>query len=302
MTAILGGTEGWQNHLVGAANIIQHVSPMSSYHDGLSRLSTTYEGRWLLRNFAYHDVLMSVTSDCEPLIPGRYWISQENTEVDSYVGLASELLALISEISSLNGEMRSQGRGNNIPQGDYDTTSSSSSYVLDAESASQWMMDFSSRAYCIELELQSWTCPESSDMCIVSLAEAYRSAALVHLYRVMRRRIPGACADADFKISNQVTAVINHVGQMPLRCLPECTSLFPLFLAGGETRSRQDMHFIRERLQHIATYRHFQNAASALSVLEELWLQHTSITELMTGEVLDWLDILERRNWKLALS
>lgn len=89
---------------------------------------------------------------------------------------------------------------------------------------------------------------------------------------------------------------------MPLKCLPECTSLFPLFMAGGEVRSRAAMQFIRERLQHISSYRRFQNAASALSVLEELWLQHTSMTGLTTEEPLDWLDILKRRNWCLALS
>jgi hypothetical protein len=54
-------------------------------------------------------------------------------------------------------------------------------------------------------------------------------------------------------------------------------------------------------LQHVATYRLFQNAASALSVLEELWLQHTSFSGLM-GEPVDWGDILRRRDWKLALS
>jgi len=38
-----------------------------------------------------------------------------------------------------------------------------------------------------------------------------------------------------------------------------------------------------------------------LSVLEELWLQHTSFSEL-PDILLDWQDILQRRNWSLALS
>ncbi|KAI5462782.1 fungal-specific transcription factor domain-containing protein [Mariannaea sp. PMI_226] len=296
MSAILGDTTEWQIHLVAAANIIRHVSPLSSYQEGLNRLSATYEGRWLLRNFAYHDVLMSVTSDRRPLIPGHYWISRDKTELDSYVGLASELLALISEVSSLNGELQQKGNGTCSSQKS-DTSSSSASECLHAERSFTLTL-----AYNIETQLLGWICPDSSDVCMVSLAESYRSAALIHLYRVMRRRIPGACLDVDAKTSSHVAAVIHHVGQMPLGCLPECTSLFPLFMAGGETRSKGDMQFFRERLQHIATYRHFHNAASALSVLEELWLQHTSITGLMTGLELDWLDILERRSWSLALS
>ncbi len=62
---------------------------------------------------------------------------------------------------------------------------------------------------------------------------------------------------------------------------PSARRSSPLY--GRETRSKATMQFIRERLQRIVTYRHFQNAASALSVLEELWLQHTSITGLITG-------------------
>jgi hypothetical protein len=104
------------------------------------------------------------------------------------------------------------------------------------------------------------------------------------------------------KIARQASVIVQHVRNMPLKCLPECTLLFPLFMAGGETTSKADIQFIRERLQHIATYRHFHNAASALSVLEELWLQHTSFTGLVTAQPLDWADILIRRDWRLALS
>lgn len=295
MSAILGDTAGWHNHLLGAANIIRQASPLRTYHEGLKRLSSMYEGRWLLRNFAYHDILMSVTLDCEPIIPGRYWISP-GTEVDSYVGLASEPVALISKTSSLNGDILRQFGSPSRSGDDSDSTAFSS-----PNAESPGAEDLLSRACGIELELQNWVCPASNDSCLVSLAEAYRSAALIHLYRIMRRRLPEVPADIDNKIRSQATSVIYHIRQMPLKCLPECTSLFPLFMAGGETRSKADMQFIRERLQHIITYRHFQNAASALSVLEELWLQHTSITGY-SGELLDWLEILKRRNWSLALS
>ncbi|KAJ4856894.1 fungal specific transcription factor domain-containing protein [Trichoderma breve] len=271
MSAVLGDTAEWRNHLVGAAHIIRHAWLSSTQDESLK--NPPYEIRWLLRNFAYHDILMSVTLDREPLIPGRYWIPQPMNELDSYVGLASEPLALISKISSLNGDA-----------------------IRQMESSSPCS------TYSIEFELQDWKCPESNSRCLVNLAEAYRSSALIHLYRVMRRRILGSSTELEGKIASQVTSIVYQLEQMPLGCLPECTSLFPLFMAGGETRSKSTMQFIRERLQHIATYRHFQNAASALSVLEELWLQHTSITGTMNSHLLDWLDIIRRRHWELALS
>lgn len=304
MSAILGDTTGWHNHLRGAAQIIKNAGT-SSLHgddDGLAVISRTYEGRWLLRNFAYHDILMSITADREPLIPGQYWISEDKTAIDSYFGLASEPMALISKISSLNGDMlrRIVPRGSSFS----DSNSSLSPDGRSPESSafSMPMDDFSARAFIIERELQQWECGESADPCLISLAESYRSAALIYLYRVIRSRVPETGVGIARKIVKQVSAVVRHVGDMPLRCLPECTLLFPLFMAGGETTSKVEILFIRGRLQHIATYRHFHNAASALSVLEELWLQHTSFTGLITGEPLDWLDILRRRNWKLALS
>jgi len=301
MSAILGDTAGWHNHLLGAAHIIRQASPSQSYEYGTEKISGTYEGQWLLRNFAYHDILMSVTLNCEPIISGRYWMKPASMEVDSYMGLACEPLALISEISSLNGSVVQQAELEPGFAIGSDTISSSSSYEDGVESVSSWYVAFLSRIHDIEFELQNWTCPASDDSNLTSLAEAYRSAALIHLYRVLRRRIPATAADTEMKIQRQVTAVTYQIGRMPLGCLPECTSLFPLFMAGGEMRSRTNMQFIRQRLQHIVTYRHFQNAASALSVLEELWLQHTSITD-SPGELLDWSDILKRRNWSLALS
>jgi hypothetical protein len=301
MSAILGDTAGWHNHLLGAAHIIRQASQLQSYDDGAEKISRTFEGQWLLRNFAYHDILMSVTLNREPIISGRYWINLESMEVDSYMGLACEPLMRISETSSLNGSILQHAERELSFAAGSDIFSSPSSCDNGVELPSPWHADFLSKIYAIERELQNWTCPPSNDSNLVNLAEAYRSAALIHLYRILRSRAPGTAMEAENKIRNQVAAVLYHIRQMSLRCLPECTSLFPLFMAGGEAKSKADMQFVRERLQHIITYRQFQNAASALSVLEELWLQYTSITEV-PGGMLDWWDILKRRNWSLALS
>ena len=295
MSAILGDTTAWHNHLDGAAQIIR--SARASDRDGLAVISRTYEGRWLLRNFAYHDILMSVALDREPLISGQYWVPEPKTSIDSYFGLASEPMAIISKTSSLNGDM-ARHETSLLSNGPEISVSPSS---LSSNTSSE-QVNFSSRAYQIESDLQNWKCTESTDSCLISLAETYRSAALIHLYRVIRRHIPETFININRKIARQVGAIIQHVANMPLKCLPECTLLFPLFMAGGETTSKLEIQSIRERLQHIATYRHFRNATSALSVLEELWLQHTGFTGLIAGEPLDWSDILRRRNWKLALS
>ena len=299
MSAILGDTTAWHNHLDGAAQIIRSARSTVE-NDGVTAISKTYEGRWLLRNFAYHDILMSVTLDREPLIPGQYWITESKTTIDSYFGLASEPMALLSKISCLNGDMARYNR-----ESSYSSSHTALSPLIGRDGtesplASPSMESCSTRAWQIETDLQNWACSGSKDPCLVSQAETYRSAALIHLYRVIRRHVPGI--NIGKKIARQISSVVHHAMNMPLKCLPECTLLFPLFMAGGETTSKSDIIFIRDRLQHIATYRHFKNAASALSVLEELWLQHTSFTGLIRSEPLDWADILSRRGWKLALS
>jgi transcriptional activator protein UGA3 len=209
-----------------------------------------------------------------------------NKEIDSYVGLASEPLALISETSSLNSDMAWTHGLKLSSTIDCDAASTSSTKCDNSEPPLPESHGFLFRACTIESELHTWTCPASDDLPLVNLAETYRSAALIHLYRVMRHHVLATATETERKIRTQV---------------PECTSLFPLFMAGGEATSKAEMQFVRERLQHIITHRHFQNAASALSVLEELWLQHTSFSEL-PDILLDWQGILQRRNWSLALS
>lgn len=203
MSAVLGDTAEWRNHLVGAAHIIKD-NWLSSTTYGCPR-SPPYEIRWLLRNFAYHDILMSVTLDREPLIPGRYWIPHPMNEIDSYVGLASEPLVLISKISSLNGEIIRSLEASS-PSSDSESMSSSPQTIYESPVAST--RDFVSQAYEIESELRDWKCPESESQSLTNLAEAYRSAALIHLYRTMRRRFLANGAE----LENKITGVYMYLG------------------------------------------------------------------------------------------
>ncbi|KAF2021669.1 hypothetical protein BU24DRAFT_25163 [Aaosphaeria arxii CBS 175.79] len=85
MDSIVGDTSSWPLHLQGAAEI--------------------------LRNFAYHDALMSVTMDRGPLILGYYWQDDNGNEVthvaDSYFGFASTPIFHIAQTSALLSNVRS---------------------------------------------------------------------------------------------------------------------------------------------------------------------------------------------------
>ena len=89
---------------------------------------------------------------------------------------------------------------------------------------------------------------------------------------------------------------------MPIACLPECTLLFPVFMAGGEIYDRDKMQTLRERLQAMASYRRFENIKTVLDVLEEVWDVRTRTLPIDASNPYDWHHVLKRRGWKLALS
>lgn len=336
MESILGDTSKWYNHLVGASQIIRATSG-TMYNDEelsaeqLGSFFNTFEGQWLKRNFAYHDVLHTVTMNTRPLISGYYWQSEDESVADSYFGLASRIIYLISEISVLNADMAEAAalfatEASKSPSPSSSTTATSPTVFGDDEAKifedpeiqhvprkdipqpetngqSQSRSDFSSRAQQLENELQEWTPPECQDIHLKAMAETYRSAALIHLYRVLRRHLPDLTPALDRKLATPVRSIVEAVEKMPVRCLPETTLLFPLFMAGGETNNADQIRIIRQRMLDIVNYRHFHNVEVALTVLDELWRLRAGNTTPGNGQKrVDWIDVLARRRWRLALT
>ncbi|EKG21271.1 hypothetical protein MPH_01414 [Macrophomina phaseolina MS6] len=336
MESILGDTSKWYNHLVGASQIIRATSD-TMYSDGqlsaeqLGSFFNTFEGQWLKRNFAYHDVLHTVTMNARPLISGYYWQSEDESVADSYFGLASRIIYLISEISVLNADMAEAAaafatEASKSPSPSSSTTATSPTVFgeddvkimedpdiqhvprndipqPETNGQSQTRSDFSSRAQRLETELQEWSPPECQDIHLKAMAETYRSAALIHLYRVLRRHLPDLTPALDRKMATPVQSIVEAVEKMPVRCLPETTLLFPLFMAGGETNQADQIRIIRQRMLDIVNYRHFHNVEVALTVLDELWRLRAGNTTPGNGQKrVDWIDVLARRRWRLALT
>lgn len=282
MDSIAGDTAGWDLHLQGAANMLRPA--LADSRHAMRPFLGSFDGRWLLRNFAYHDVLMSVTTDCAPLITGYYWRHDNDQDdddkphvADSYFGFASTLIFQISEISSLNAAMKAA--------------------TIDET-------DFSQQAQALESSLLAWSCPKSSDGPLSALAAMYRSAALLHLYRVIYHHQPHLGRACHHRIQRQVDAIVNHMHSLPPESPPECTALFPIFMCGAETDRPHHTRMVRERLQSIMTSRNFKNIENAISVLDELWRRRFSVDVVspLCNDLADWRDILQERGWKLALS
>jgi len=291
----LGDTDNWYQHLRGAKQII--LSAKSTGVGGAELKSAQCfvkerDGQWLLRNFAYHDVLGSLTSNERPLISGSYWLHDERVVVDTYVRIGSRILAMMSEICELDAGSKdpliylSNGENLGVPgSGD---------------------VEFWQTADDLEFRLQQWTCPAIFDDCLMELAEAYRTSALIALYRKQRFR----CANytegrllslIEVKIASAADQTIAHIQRIPLQSLPECGLLFPLFMAGGDTLEAKHIEIVRLRLQILLENRKFGNIGRATEVLEELWRLRVTGAKGPQGRSLDWMDILQEKDWKLTL-
>ncbi|EFQ30777.1 uncharacterized protein GLRG_05921 [Colletotrichum graminicola M1.001] len=293
MESISCGTDNWVHHLSGAAACLEDhkrdkdrqtlggCQPRAE-EDPKSTLLRCYEGRWLLRNFAYHDIIASVSLDRRPMIGTDYWASGSGDVADPYFGLAARVIYLIGEISVLNADFAAAAPC--PPAG----TSPAA--------------DFSGRARSIETQLLNWECPAGpGDPSLVSLAEAYRHGALIHLYRVLRRHIPYHSDPLRQKTRKSVDAICAASSSMPRGCYAETSMIFPLFMAGGEAETTGHIEVIREGLCSLNSHRRFRNADACVDVLDEVWRLAAAGTRKQNSEKVDWLDITKSRNWKLAL-
>ncbi|CAI6093082.1 unnamed protein product [Clonostachys chloroleuca] len=289
----LGSHKGWYSHLIGAKHLIlstQSTVQLRTEPSGGLRDFTSFKstpgGRWILRNFAYHDVISSVTLGRGPLLNGRY-LEGITDVVDTYLGVASGILVMISDISSLDIH----------PKGEDD------------------VVEFNHRCLEIEDTLRSWTYSTVSLEPLSAIAGAYQASALLYLYRQKRQfaeNIKGyfgllpastlSMDDLDYKIHLAVRNILHHISKVPVDHISESCLLFPLFLAGGDASSVSQIKIVRQRLQSMLKKRQFRNIHRALDILETLWAMKSDDTKQEGDKSPDWTTLLEDQDEPLLLT
>lgn len=279
-----GDFASWYNHLTGARDII--LSACGQQGTGLEAFKSTSEGRWLLRNFAYHDIIGSVTRGQPPLLEGHYLKGITNV-VDSYLGVASEVLVYISDISQIAGNPL---RG---------------ACLADRVNAQ-------SRFGRLERELMEWKYSSDAPLDLASVAEAYRGSALVLLYQVWRRSFTprdemhhSSAAEQTVlqeKIEREVEATLTAVEGIPVGAAAESALLFPLFIVGCEVMDSDRIGKVRARLHATFDKRQFRNITQALELLEEIWSRDHIEQGSHVDSYLDWEELLQSSGTKLLLT
>ncbi|EFQ31512.1 uncharacterized protein GLRG_06801, partial [Colletotrichum graminicola M1.001] len=103
-----GDNGGWSSHLHGAKLLIESAVVNTSNGRvlrGPDVFKSSSEGQWILRNFAYHDIIASVTLRRRPLLDCSY-LDGITDVVDTYLGVATDLLRHVATLSILDEETK----------------------------------------------------------------------------------------------------------------------------------------------------------------------------------------------------
>ena len=267
----LNGTKDtrWLTRLQSARSIL---TTFYQEHDAIN----SWEVESLQRHFTYHDAmasLMARVSKTDPKVPGEHdllpvYISGMPLTIDPLMGISYHLCALVSRIR----------------------------YVEAVNPAFPHISEAAFKA--IERDIQQWRyespiaspgidLPVALDL--IALAEAYRLAALIHLYRHSERHkvlIPSCASRA-----------MEFIARIPPGSPAESSMLYPIFLAGAELESEASIASCFQRLTEIQMRNRYDNVGMVQKVLQEVW------RPVLNGqEKRDWEDVLRDWDWTFSLG
>ncbi|KAH7076149.1 fungal-specific transcription factor domain-containing protein [Paraphoma chrysanthemicola] len=270
LEALNGKTDTrWLSQLKCAQRLLNNISPEQSITDCVEVDS-------LHRHFTYHFAFASLMARVAPS-PINSSLEQElapissglmpMTTIDPLMGISYQLCDLIARIQ----------------------------YVTTSNPAFPHITEASFKA--IETGIMSWTYENpftlGVDLTIaldlIALAEAYRLAALIQLYRtspVYASRIPD-CA----------SRTMEFVARIPPGSPAESSLLYPVFLAGAELDDEKAMAACSKRLDEIQGRNRYENVGMVQKVLKEVWRPR-----LESGKRIDWEDVLKEKNWSFTVG
>lgn len=261
-------TTRWISQLKSVQRILSALTPEQSIMDCVEVDS-------LHRHFTYHFAsasLMARVSNAgkacsaeQGLIPISAALMPGT--IDPLMGISYQLCDLISRIQYV--------------------TSSSSAFPLATEASFN----------VIEKGIQNWTydnpfalgvdTPIALDL--IALAEAYRLAALIQLYRTS----PSHSAN----IAGCASRAMEFIARIPPGSAAESSLLYPIFLAGAELDDEAAIEKCFQRLEDIQNRNRYENVECVQKVLKEVWRP-----KLEGGQRRDWEEVVREWNWSFTLG
>ncbi|KAF2465692.1 putative Zn(II)2Cys6 transcription factor-like protein [Lindgomyces ingoldianus] len=269
----LNGTKStrWLAQLQSVRRIL---NSMYSENDFLN----SWEIESLRRHFTYHDVMASVmtsVSRTNPLSlnerdPWHFQIPPTAmlTTVDPLMGISYYLYSLICRIQYVTTPTPA------FPQ------ISEAAFAATEREIQEWK-------YESPFSFENIDMPIALDL--IALAESCRIAALIQLYRsseAHRLLVPGLASRA-----------WQFISRIPPGSPADSSLLYPIFLAGSELESEEEITKCSQRLKAIQERNRYENVGDVQTVLREVW------RPVLNGEKRrDWEDVLKEWGWFISLS
>ncbi|KAI9703926.1 MAG: hypothetical protein M1820_005708 [Bogoriella megaspora] len=272
ITILLAGIESingnnstkWRKQIASARNLLSRMC--------IGNSSKSWEVESLIRHLNYHDTMSSLMvgigepdpiafDQHSPLAIGSE--SETSNYIDPLMGISQDIFALIRRIQYLPRPI----------------SLSDPEYLMLEHEISQWK-----HADLASLQIDLGTALE-----LTVLAEANRLAALILLYRRADQLHPMLPS-----LASQTMSLIRCI---PKASMTEAGFNLPLFVAGAELESEDEIEECLVRLFAMRDKFKFENITNMILVLEEVWR-----ARLNEERKRDWEDVLRSWGWTISLS
>ena len=217
--------------------------------------------------------------------------------VDNVFGLATSLWPLLHRLAQLT-RLESPIETTTSTHSSSSITGSSPRQLLLAEThnrISLAALELSIKEWRPQLELHAvnmeHAASDSSLQSLLQNAEAYRHAALVHLY----------CHCGDRRESSRIQNAVQAALQCCLRVIvfgkPFGGLLWPLFTAGASAITSNQRNIASTVCGQLLELQGLANIANAKSLLNEVWRQMDD-----SDEILRWQDVAKKIGWSIVLA
>jgi hypothetical protein len=238
-------------------------------------MMTSWEADSLRRHFTYYDVMASLMTpvskshspSLERVSP-RLYTPGNGLTIDPLMGISEYLCSLICRIQYISS-----------PKPAFPHLSEAAFAAIEND-IKQWTYDSPLTSTDIDL-------PVALDL--IALAESYRLAALIQLYRTSdsHKDLIPACA----------SRAMQFMFRIPSGSPAESSLLYPMLLAGAELDTKADISKCFEKLTAIQQRNRYENVANLRQVLEEVWRP-----VLKGGQRKDWEEVLKEWEWSFSLG
>ncbi|CED83269.1 Zn(2)-C6 fungal-type DNA-binding domain [Phaffia rhodozyma] len=268
-----GSTEKWFHPLLQARKVVQRMTA--------EKRQKSWVAKWLMQNWAYHELLSSTTSlDGPSLEPEEYGVILSGG-MNTFMGPSMMVFQLIAEISRLSVQaaqcIHFEDRAARIE----------SLRVLAAREAR-----LKTRLDAVYPEFPSTADPSSPAISYHLIA--FRAHVLTA--RLYLRQVVSHCNAFSLVtqlLVNQLLATIAQLVGTPA----ESSLLFPLFVTGVDATTDADRREIKARFDMIDTNCRIGNIQTAFSLLEEIWDRNEG------GEKwVDWPKLSRECGWNVSFA